>query len=468
MGLNEGPGTDVAQTNHAVKRRANLTIAQGCFYHRKARFRGSVGGPQLVDARLRNVLRSQQPICALQLIGHVRQHRLLLAQLRFLAVTIQLDEQAASLHFLAFFKMDRDDPAGDGRDQFYRLSRERRPHRFDGIADDTRLRFGNGDRHSACRDGRLLLRGWLPECLPCKVSASGDYRDGKQLNHASLHCHLVPSAHRKHAEVQSHPRRWKQRHSPSFEVLYAPRAAKYPQTILSADTSASGILALETWARGRQTVGAAARVGPCGEIHRSLARGMPMRVLAYVIALGFTALLALPAAADVPRPPPAKPEQSLVQQSNLTLPAAREVQGPRADYILVNKSERYLKLFSDGEEIAHFPIQLGKQPIGHKLYEGDNRTPEGVYYIDWRNPESHYFRSLRISYPNSEDRAQAEAAGLDPGGMIMIHGMPNNVDYRLEVQDQKDWTNGCIALSDGDMLAVWDMVDVGTAIEILP
>ncbi|HLW27533.1 MAG TPA: L,D-transpeptidase family protein [Kiloniellales bacterium] len=193
-----------------------------------------------------------------------------------------------------------------------------------------------------------------------------------------------------------------------------------------------------------------------------------MRVLAYVIALGFTALLALPAAADVPRPPPAKPEQSLVQQSNLTLPAAREVQGPRADYILVNKSERYLKLFSDGEEIAHFPIQLGKQPIGHKLYEGDNRTPEGVYYIDWRNPESHYFRSLRISYPNSEDRAQAEAAGLDPGGMIMIHGMPNNVDYRLEVQDQKDWTNGCIALSDGDMLAVWDMVDVGTAIEILP
>lgn len=203
-------------------------------------------------------------------------------------------------------------------------------------------------------------------------------------------------------------------------------------------------------------------------------RGISMRVLAFALTVVLGAALGFPAAADVPRPPPAKPPQHLVQQSALSLSAPgefstpEEVQGPRADYVLVNKSERFLKLFSDGEEIAHFPIQLGKQPVGHKLYEGDNRTPEGVYYIDWRNPESNYFRSLRISYPNSEDRARAQSVGLDPGSMIMIHGMPNDVDYRLEVQNQDNWTNGCIALRDGDMLAVWEMVDVGTPIEILP
>ena len=197
------------------------------------------------------------------------------------------------------------------------------------------------------------------------------------------------------------------------------------------------------------------------------------RLLGCALPLALLAGLAFPAAADLPRPAPAKPQQQLIQQSAFSMltpqePALEQIEGPRADYVLVNKGERYLKLFSDGKEIAHFPIQLGKQPIGHKLYEGDNRTPEGIYYIDWRNPESNYFRSLRISYPNSEDRAQAEAVGLDPGSMIMIHGMPNNVEYRQEVRNQENWTNGCIALSDGDMLAVWEMVDVGTPIEIRP
>ena len=199
-----------------------------------------------------------------------------------------------------------------------------------------------------------------------------------------------------------------------------------------------------------------------------------MRVLAFALTVVLGAALGFPAAADVPRPPPAKPPQHLVQQSALSLSAPgefstpEEVQGPRADYVLVNKSERFLKLFSDGEEIAHFPIQLGKQPVGHKLYEGDNRTPEGVYYIDWRNPESNYFRSLRISYPNSEDRARAQSVGLDPGSMIMIHGTPVDENYPEWFYKGLDWTNGCIALDNGSMQELWDLVPDQTIVEIVP
>lgn len=203
-------------------------------------------------------------------------------------------------------------------------------------------------------------------------------------------------------------------------------------------------------------------------------------ILALVLSLTVYLFVGGSAAADLPRPPPAKPEAQQIQQSALSdiLPPDLEAhdalegtlapQGPKADYILVNKSDRSLKLFSKGKEIAELPIQLGRQPVGHKLHEGDSRTPEGIYYIDWRNPESNYFRSLRISYPNSEDRARAQAAGLNPGSMIMIHGLPNDPDYRREVMDQQDWTDGCIALSDGDMLLVWDLVEVGTPIEIRP
>lgn len=141
---------------------------------------------------------------------------------------------------------------------------------------------------------------------------------------------------------------------------------------------------------------------------------------------------------------------------------------PRADYILVEKSARSLRLFAEGREIARYPIQLGKNPLGHKEREGDNRTPEGIYHIDWRNPNSAFFLSLQISYPNAEDRARAAAAGVSPGSLIMIHGMPNNLEYRREIWDEPNWTNGCIALRDHHMAEVWDLVDLGTPIEIRP
>lgn len=167
---------------------------------------------------------------------------------------------------------------------------------------------------------------------------------------------------------------------------------------------------------------------------------------------------------EVPQPPPPKP----LPAAALDATSVQQANRPRADLIVVDKTERRLQLFFEGSEIASYPIQLGKEPEGHKQREGDNRTPEGRYHIDWRNPESAYFRSLRISYPNELDRAQAETAGVDPGNMIMIHGMPNDVAYRREVWDEPNWTNGCIALRDHHMIEVWDLVEVGTPIEILP
>ncbi|MDF2095924.1 L,D-transpeptidase family protein [Aquibaculum arenosum] len=190
--------------------------------------------------------------------------------------------------------------------------------------------------------------------------------------------------------------------------------------------------------------------------------------------LTLTLAMATPALADLPRPPGPKPaELGLSQPAALNaLPEDPLRNGahkePLADYVLVDKTERVLSLFAEGEEIARFPIQLGKEPKGHKQREGDNRTPEGVYHIDWRNPESAFFLSLRISYPNNQDRARAEAEGVSPGGMIMLHGMPNDVDYRREVWDEDNWTNGCIALRDHHIAEVWDRVAVGTPIEIRP
>ncbi len=107
-------------------------------------------------------------------------------------------------------------------------------------------------------------------------------------------------------------------------------------------------------------------------------------------------------------------------------------------------------------------IQLGGAPVGDKRFEGDQRTPEGLYEIDWRNPESAYYLSLHISYPNAGDHAYATARGRSPGGMIMIHGQPNGLRGRAP----GDWTDGCIAVSNEEMYALWQAVSDGTPIEI--
>ena len=141
---------------------------------------------------------------------------------------------------------------------------------------------------------------------------------------------------------------------------------------------------------------------------------------------------------------------------------------PVADQVIVEKSERKLHLLSDGEAFHTFDIALGIQPVGDKVKEGDFRTPEGRYTLDARNPNSEFFLSIHVSYPDARDRREAAALGVDPGGAIMIHGQPNlptksEVYYRTQ-----DWTNGCIAVSNSDMIDIWLMTGDNTPIDIRP
>ncbi|NBC88684.1 MAG: L,D-transpeptidase family protein [Alphaproteobacteria bacterium] len=150
-------------------------------------------------------------------------------------------------------------------------------------------------------------------------------------------------------------------------------------------------------------------------------------------------------------------------------PASREMPSGRglvADYLLVDKSERLLIAYAGGRPIrAYRDLAFGDAPMGHKRFEGDERTPEGLYSIDWRNPNSRYHLSLRISYPNAEDRANAARLGRSPGGNIFIHGQPNG---HAGPPVPGDWTDGCIALSNTQIEELWRLVPDGTPIEIRP
>ncbi len=141
---------------------------------------------------------------------------------------------------------------------------------------------------------------------------------------------------------------------------------------------------------------------------------------------------------------------------------------PTADMVVVEKGERKLHLVEDGKAFRSFDIALGIQPIGDKVMEGDFRTPEGRYLLDARNPNSEFFLSIHVSYPNSEDRRRAAALGVEPGGAIMIHGQPN-VPTKSELYYRtQDWTNGCIAVSNSDMIDIWLMTAANTPIDIRP
>ncbi|SMQ61340.1 L,D-transpeptidase catalytic domain [Altererythrobacter xiamenensis] len=149
--------------------------------------------------------------------------------------------------------------------------------------------------------------------------------------------------------------------------------------------------------------------------------------------------------------------------------ASREIRRPGgpafADFVLVDKSDRILVAYSDGKAIrAYRGIQFGDAPLGHKRFEGDERTPEGRYTIDRRNPQSSYYLSLGISYPNRSDRAFAASYGRSPGGDIFIHGQPNGLASDLRMRG--DWTDGCIALANHEIEELWRLVPNGTPIVI--
>lgn len=141
---------------------------------------------------------------------------------------------------------------------------------------------------------------------------------------------------------------------------------------------------------------------------------------------------------------------------------------PAADKVVVEKAKRKLHLLKDGEPFRSFDIALGGAPVGDKEQEGDFRTPEGRYVLDLRHPESDFFLAIRISYPNREDLREARARGVEPGGQIMIHGQPNSPSYSAAFYRSEDWTNGCIAVSNSDMIDIWLMTSGGTPIEIRP
>lgn len=153
------------------------------------------------------------------------------------------------------------------------------------------------------------------------------------------------------------------------------------------------------------------------------------------------------------------------------LPATAEVEPASmvpVEKVLVIKSERELHLISNDERVRSYRVSLGREPRGHKLSAGDNRTPEGHYILDWRNPGSDFYRSIHISYPNEKDRYLAESWGLEPGGNIMIHGLPNEADEWSFAFKGLDWTDGCIAVSNEAMDEIWARVKTGTPIEIRP
>jgi murein L,D-transpeptidase YafK len=140
----------------------------------------------------------------------------------------------------------------------------------------------------------------------------------------------------------------------------------------------------------------------------------------------------------------------------------------KADLVLVHKAERRLELKRDGRTIRRFKIALGRNPVGPKRKAGDGRTPEGVYTLDWRNPNSEFYRSIHVSYPQPWDYDRANRWGVSPGDLIMIHGLPNDAGTAASQHPKIDWTNGCIAVTNDEMDQIWHLVDDGTPIIIYP
>ncbi len=140
----------------------------------------------------------------------------------------------------------------------------------------------------------------------------------------------------------------------------------------------------------------------------------------------------------------------------------------RADRVLVIKYERVLRLYKDGKVIKSYKVALGGDPIGPKTRQGDHKTPEGNYVLDSRNAHSQFYKSIHISYPSPRDRAAARAKGVSPGGDVFVHGLPNGYGWVGSGHRAKDWTDGCIAVTNEEIDEIWQSVVDGTPIEIRP
>ena len=139
-----------------------------------------------------------------------------------------------------------------------------------------------------------------------------------------------------------------------------------------------------------------------------------------------------------------------------------------ADHIVVHKSEHKLYLYSGSRLLGAYKVALGLRPVGQKVREHDFRTPEGRYYLARRNTRSDFFLAIQVSYPNKEDEMRARKNRWAPGGSIMIHGLPNALKHPVAYYTSNDWTDGCIALSNSDMVEVWMRTLDNIPIDIYP
>lgn len=147
--------------------------------------------------------------------------------------------------------------------------------------------------------------------------------------------------------------------------------------------------------------------------------------------------------------------------------AAQSASQPTADRILVLKSAHTMELLSHGQVLKTYKVALG-DPRGQKMQAGDKKTPEGVYFVDAKNPHSLFHRALHLSYPNAADRERARRLGVSPGGDIEIHGLPARYAWLGASHRAMDWTTGCIAVTNPEIDEIWNMVAVGTPVEIRP
>lgn len=173
-----------------------------------------------------------------------------------------------------------------------------------------------------------------------------------------------------------------------------------------------------------------------------------------VAALGIVTLLAAAA--------PVEARPALAKAVPFAFTAAK------ADRVIVVKSERKLYLMNGEQVLKVYSVALGRYAMGHKIKKGDSRTPEGVYTLDSRLKESAFYKAIHISYPNVYDAMRAEFLEVDPGGAIMIHGLPNKITAKQVNHPVLDWTQGCIAVTNREIDEIWSLVKDGTEIEIRP
>lgn len=167
---------------------------------------------------------------------------------------------------------------------------------------------------------------------------------------------------------------------------------------------------------------------------------------------------AVPAADSLP--------SAIAPPGSAAMPALQDL--PVADRVVVRKSERKLLLMTGDSILRTYKIALGLNPVGHKERAGDFRTPEGSYQLTRRNSRSEYFLSIQVSYPSERDLKRARRNRWDPGGAIMIHGLPNQMRHAPAYYESRDWTDGCIAVSNADMLEIWLLTPENVSIEIRP